>query len=92
MNALTFGLLITALSGFAQGQPLTLIGAELAVMLVVGFFFIRRQLSLPVPLLPIDLLRIPLFSLSICTSICSFCAQMLAMVAPSLLSANGIGA
>ncbi|AXD28818.1 MFS transporter [Salmonella enterica subsp. houtenae] len=80
MNALTFGLLITALSGFAQGQPLTLIGAELLVLVVVGFFFVRRQLSLPVPLLPIDLLRIPLFSLSIGTSICSFCAQMLAMV------------
>ena len=75
-----FGLLITALSGFAQGQSLTLIGVELAVMVVVGIFFIRRQLSLPVPLLPVDLLRIPLFSLSICTSICSFCAQMLAMV------------
>lgn len=49
-------------------------------MLVVGFFFVRRQLTMPVPLLPVDLLRIPLFSLSICTSICSFCAQMLAMV------------
>lgn len=80
MNALTFGLLITALSGFAQGQSLTLIGAELLVLVVVGFFFVRRQLSMPVPLLPIDLLRIPLFSLSIGTSICSFCAQMLAMV------------
>ncbi|EIB4666352.1 MFS transporter [Salmonella enterica] len=80
MNALTYGLLITALSGFAQGQSLTLIGAELLVLVVVGFFFVRRQLSLPVPLLPIDLLRIPLFSLSIGTSICSFCAQMLAMV------------
>ncbi|HGB2132308.1 TPA: MFS transporter [Salmonella enterica subsp. enterica serovar 13,23:b:-] len=80
MNALTFGLLITALSGFAQGQSLTLIGAELLVLVVVGFFFVRRQLFLPVPLLPIDLLRIPLFSLSIGTSICSFCAQMLAMV------------
>ncbi|EIY7531924.1 MFS transporter [Salmonella enterica] len=80
MNALTFGLLITELSGFAQGQSLTLIGAELLVLVVVGFFFVRRQLSLPVPLLPIDLLRIPLFSLSIGTSICSFCAQMLAMV------------
>lgn len=80
MNALTFGLLITALSGFAQGQSLLLIGAEAAIMLVVGFFFIRRQLSLPVPLLPVDLLRIPLFSLSIGTSICSFCAQMLALV------------
>ncbi|EKP7079040.1 MFS transporter [Salmonella enterica] len=80
MNALTFGLLITALSGFAQGQSLALIGAELLVLVVVGFFFVRRQLSLTVPLLPIDLLRIPLFSLSIGTSICSFCAQMLAMV------------
>ncbi len=46
MNALTFGLLITALSGFAQGQSLTLIAAELVVMVVVGIFFIRRQLSL----------------------------------------------
>ncbi|WP_436857706.1 MFS transporter [Citrobacter tructae] len=80
MNALTFGLLITALSGFAQGQSLTLIAGELAALVVVGFFFIRRQLALPVPLLPVDLLRIPLFSLSIGTSICSFCAQMLAMV------------
>ncbi|WP_432700277.1 MFS transporter [Kluyvera cryocrescens] len=80
MNALTFGLLITALSGFAQGQSLMLVCAELAALLIVGFFFVRRQLRLPVPLLPVDLLRIPLFSLSICTSICSFCAQMLAMV------------
>lgn len=80
MNALTFGLLITALSGFAQGQSGELVLAEVAAMLVVGFFFVRRQLKMPVPLLPVDLLRIPLFSLSICTSICSFCAQMLALV------------
>jgi len=80
MNALTFGLLITALGGFAQGQSVQLVLTEVAVMLVVGVFFVRRQLRLPVPLLPVDLLRIPLFSLSICTSICSFCAQMLALV------------
>ena len=80
MNALTFGLLIAALSGFAQGQSKELIMVEIVVMLAAGFFFVRRQLHLPVPLLPIDLLRIPIFSLSICTSICSFCAQMLALV------------
>lgn len=80
MNALTFGLLITALGGFAQGQSTTQVVAEVVLLLIVGFFFIRRQLRLPVPLLPVDLLRIPLFSLSICTSICSFCAQMLALV------------
>ena len=76
MNALTFGLLITALGGFAQGQSGELVLAEVIAMLVVGFFFVRRQLRMPVPLLPVDLLRIPIFSLSIC----SFCAQMLAMV------------
>ncbi|WP_436876612.1 MFS transporter [Siccibacter turicensis] len=80
MNALTFGLLITALSGFAQGDSWELVAAEFVAFLVVGFFFVRRQLQLAVPMLPLDLLRIPIFSLSVGTSVCSFCAQMLALV------------
>ncbi|ARJ43444.1 MFS transporter [Pantoea alhagi] len=80
MNALTFGLLLSALSGAAQGQDYRLIVAELLALLLVGTLFIRRQLRMTFPLLPVDLLRIPIFSLSICTSICSFLAQMLAMV------------
>ena len=73
MNALTFGLLITALGGFAQGQSGALVAAEVMAMLVVGFFFLSAaSSSRRSPLLPVDLLRIPLFSLSICTSICSF--------------------
>lgn len=80
MNALTFGLLITALSSFAQGQSMTLVLVELVALLLIGSLFVRRQLKLLVPLLPVDLLRIPLFSLSIGTSVCSFCAQMLALV------------
>lgn len=80
MNALTFGLLISAISGFSQGHSNTVIAAELIGVAVIGYFFVHRQLTLAVPLLPIDLLRIPIFSLSMCTSVCSFCAQMLAMV------------
>lgn len=80
MNALTFGLMISALSGFAQGQSGKLILAELVALVIIGYLFIRRQLKMPIPLLPVDLLRIPIFSLSIGTSVCSFCAQMLAMV------------
>ena len=38
MNALTFGLLITAISGFAQEQSPTLIAAEVIALLVIGFF------------------------------------------------------
>lgn len=79
MNALTFGLLITALSGFAQGQSTQLVLAEVAAMLVVGFFFVRRQLTMPVPCCR-STCCVSHSSLSICTSICSFCAQMLAMV------------
>ncbi|WP_164877256.1 MFS transporter [[Pantoea] beijingensis] len=80
MNALTFGLLLSALSGFAQGQRGEIIAAEIVALLIIGTLFIRRQLKLPFPLLPVDLLRLPVFSLSIGTSVCSFCAQMLAMV------------
>ncbi|AFJ46841.1 MFS transporter [Shimwellia blattae] len=81
MNALTFGLLVIALSSFAQGQSWTIVGAELAALLIIGTLFVRRQLTMPVPLLPVDLLRIPVFALSMCTSVCSFTAQMLALVA-----------
>ena len=48
---------------------------------VVGYLFVRSQLRKPYPLLPFDLLRIPIFSLSVFTSICSFVALMLALVA-----------
>ncbi|HBT29962.1 MAG TPA: MFS transporter, partial [Erwinia persicina] len=80
MNALTFGLLISLLSGFAQGVNGSLLLVQLLLLPVVGTLFIRRQLRMTFPLLPVDLFRIPVFALSIGTSICSFCAQMLAMV------------
>lgn len=80
MNALTFGLLLSALGGFSQRVGGQWIAAQLILAVIVGVFFVKHQLSQSWPLLPVDLLRIPLFSLSLCTSIFSFCAQMLAMV------------
>ncbi|MCW1876526.1 MFS transporter [Erwinia sp. INIA-01] len=91
MNALTFGLLISLLSGFAQGQNGSLLLVELVLLLIIGTLFIRRQLRLPFPLLPVDLLRIPIFALSLGTSICSFCAQMLAMVSLPFYLQNVLG-
>ena len=58
---------------------------------VIGYFFVRRQLTQPAPLLPIDLLRIPVFALSIGTSVCSFCAQMLAFVSLPFLLQDTLG-
>jgi len=91
MNALTFGLLITAISGFAQGQNRMLILGEVLVLLIIGWFFVRRQLSRPFPLLPVDLLRIPIFAMSLGTSLCSFSAQMLAFVSLPFFLQNTLG-
>jgi len=81
MNALTFGLLIASIEGFSHGLDPRVIACGIAIFCVVAALFVRSQLRKPYPLLPFDLLRIPIFSLSIFTSVCSFVAQMLAMVA-----------
>ncbi|QDX31479.1 MFS transporter [Dickeya poaceiphila] len=80
LNALTFGLFFIALGGFAHQQNGWLVLSELLLTLLLGGYFFRRQLNQPYPLLPVDLLRIPIFALSMGTSVSSFCAQMLAMV------------
>ena len=81
MNALVFGLLMASVEGFSHGLDPRIVALGAAVLVPVGFVFIRRQLREPYPILPFDLLRIPIFSVSVLTSICSFLAQMLAMVA-----------
>ncbi len=81
MNALTFGLLMASIEGFSHGFDPRILSLGVAALLIVGFFFIRSQLREDYPILPFDLLRIPIFSMSVLTSICSFLGQMLAMVA-----------
>jgi DHA2 family multidrug resistance protein-like MFS transporter len=81
LNALAFGLIISGIdlvtrsAGGVSGAAILLTGLLAALLLA------RRELKQSAPLLPLDLLRIPIFALSITTSICSFCAQMLAFVA-----------
>ena len=91
MNALTFGLLIFSLEGIAHRQSALLVITCVLSLGIIGFFFIRRQMRQRFPLLPVDLLRIPIFSLSIGTSICSFTAQMLAMVSMPFFLQNTLG-
>jgi MFS transporter, DHA2 family, multidrug resistance protein len=80
LSALTFGLLIIGIDGYAHGEQVTAVAIELLGSGACGVMLVRRQLDRTAPLLPIDLLRIPLFRLSAATSICSFCAQGLAFV------------
>jgi DHA2 family multidrug resistance protein-like MFS transporter len=81
LSALTFGVGMVGIMGLTHGHGTALAIGEIAVGVIAGVFLVRGQLSRKEPLLPIDLLRIPLFRLSIMTSVFSFCAQMLAFVA-----------
>jgi DHA2 family multidrug resistance protein-like MFS transporter len=65
-----------AAAGASQASAWLILLAGVAV----GFFYLRRQRTLAVPLFPIDLLRIPVFALSMGTSVAAFCAQMLAYI------------
>jgi DHA2 family multidrug resistance protein-like MFS transporter len=80
LNAMTLGLFILALDGIGRGQGAVTVLIQLSVSLVVGWFFVHRQYSLPAPMLPVDLFRRPVFALSVATAICAHAAQLIAFV------------
>jgi len=81
LNAATFGLVIVAIDGVGHHQPIVAIAAETAGAVAIGGVLVWRESHQAWPMLPIDLMRIRLFSLSLATSVCSFVAQMMAYVA-----------
>ena len=80
MNAVFFGLLIYTIEGIAHDGISTLLVLQGVITVIVGTLYIRRQLQIPMPILPVDLFRIPIFSMSIACSIACFTAQMMALV------------
>ena len=80
LSAVTFGLGILAIDSAGHGEALAVCLSEFSVAAIAGVLLVFRQTHMVSPLLPVDLLRIPIFALSIVTSIASFCAQMLAFV------------
>ena len=92
LNVLTFALIFIGAERLgavsAAGQSLASPSAwgVLVAGLVVGAVYLRRQWHLATPLFPVDLLRIPVFALSMGASVGAFCAQVLAYLAlPFLL-------
>ncbi len=80
LNALAFGLVISGIDLLTRSNRAGWGAAALLGGLAAGGGLAARELNRTHPLLPLDLMRIPVFALSIATSVCSFCAQMLALV------------
>ena len=89
LNACTFGLMIGCIEAYSHGMDWHEVAIALAVFFLVAFIYVRIQLREKYPMLPFDLLRIPIFSMSVGTSIISFTAQQLIMVSlPFMLMHN----
>jgi MFS transporter, DHA2 family, multidrug resistance protein len=90
LSAVTLGALVYGGETLARGEAGT--GAPLLVIaLVTGYVLVRREWHLEAPLLPLDLLRIPLLALSMATSVTTFAAQMCALVSLPFLLQNVLG-
>jgi DHA2 family multidrug resistance protein-like MFS transporter len=91
LTALTLGPLIVGIDGAGRGENTALVIAEFAVAVVSGTALVWRQWNASAPFFPFDLLRIPIFALSLGSSICSFAGQMLAFVALPFLLEDQLG-
>ena len=80
-NVGAFGFLVLGLSGAAHGGAAKITISEILAGLILGAMMLRRQARHPAPMLPVDLFKIPIFTLSSITAICSFATQGLAFVA-----------
>lgn len=80
LSALALGLVVTTIDSLGNGLPAVVTAAQGALCIAAFTLLVRRARGQERPLLPLDLLRIPIFSLSLCTSVASFAAQLLAFV------------
>lgn len=91
LSALTLGLLITVIDSAGSGVNSAFLALQVIGCAVAATWLIRRSMQTTDPLLPLDLLRIRVFSLSLCTSIMSFLAQMMAFISLPFLFQNVYG-
>jgi DHA2 family multidrug resistance protein-like MFS transporter len=74
--AATFGLVISGLEALVHGGSPVVSSAIVASGLLIGFFFVRRELGEARPIMPVDLLARPVFALSTLGAFTAFIASM----------------
>ncbi|WP_454184625.1 MFS transporter [Parvibaculum sp. MBR-TMA-1.3b-4.2] len=92
LNAATFALLIVGIEQLGHGVGN--LGVPLAAFAgagLAGFLLVRRQLGRHAPLFPVDLLKLPIFSLSVGASVTSFIAQLMIFISLPFYFQNVLG-
>ncbi len=90
-NVVAFGAAFALFTSISHGVEWWIIAIEAVVALTVWYIYVRSQLLSSIPILPFDLLKIPIFGLSVITSILTFVAQMSIMVATPFVLQHQFG-
>lgn len=91
LNAIVFGLIFYSAGNFSKSGQATLCVFLFSFGCLLAIFYIRREISRSEPIFPLDLFGNIKFALAIITSICSFTAQTMVMVALPFLFFNAWG-
>ncbi|CAM3237745.1 MFS transporter [Sphingomonas antarctica] len=78
--AAMFGLIIGGLESAVHGDSPVISAAIVAVGLVVGWYFVRREIGKPAPILPVDLLAQPVLALSAIGGFLAFTTSMTLLI------------
>jgi DHA2 family multidrug resistance protein-like MFS transporter len=86
-----FALFFVGADAVVRGGTPWLPALALAGAVLAGLVLVRRNAGAPAPLIPIDLLRNPVFALSVTASVCAFVAFIIAFVALPFHFASALG-
>ena len=84
-------LFIGCVDAYSHDVPLRWVLLGIVVLLILATAYVRMERGRKYPMLPFDLLRIPIFTTSVATSIVSFTAQMLVMVGMPFMLVDTFG-
>ena len=90
LSVILFAALVVGADLVSRNMKPALGGALLALAGLCALLATRRSWRQTAPLFPVDLLRIPIFGLSILTSATSFCSALIAGVAMPFLFQQGL--
>jgi DHA2 family multidrug resistance protein-like MFS transporter len=80
LSAATFGLTLSGLQSLAHHEATSIALTQIGLGLLVGWALLQHERPRAAPIIPFDLLRVRLFTLSLVTSVICFTAQMSALV------------
>lgn len=87
----TFGLIISGLETGVHGGSQTVAALVFAAGLIAAMMFVRHELGERNPIMPVDLLRMPVLALSTSGALCAFMASMTLLLSLPFRLEHGFG-